>query len=606
MTDSEKYLDDAISAVRESLPAWQLAVIEEAIISGVVARKAMVAGVRSLTKSEFESLVSAYEGDDGIAGLCAPSLKTRLLRRCVGKGFNSGHADGGSHVHGIDRENSQTFNDGYHAHIYKLPGSGQLLMTDESGYHAHGEDLSGGEHSHEAYIGNEWVKTKLEGEHSHERLAETTTLDGFHTHTLVLADGTEIESLDVEATSEAMESVDYSVFVGANGIANMLNRNREIREYVDRLVLAASISWGVEEYGVDEIVSEILASEDEQEFMSVAMSLGKSDELDQIAKRIDSVPFVGDESARLVFVAASPSPLEKARCEALVGRDGEMLASRYLSPLGLTRKDVAVGFAVPVEGATDNDLQVWRDRLRKSLEAFPGAKVVALGRVAKQSLGSLADFSLPHPVAIRRHFDSGELARKLKAVGKSLDKSNSCTENNASKPIQGEQNPLADLKSETTEVQLHVSKSAKSKQIVYGVILDPYQVDLQNDWLPPSEIESTAHDFLSKSRVIGLNHGGQADAEVVESWIEIYPTEEDRNLAFDNKPHKAYRRKFGGDFVHSGAWLAGVHLSDKLWKQKLAGKLDAFSIGGFSFSTKMSSDEMPVVEFVDLVADEQE
>ena len=147
-----------------------------------------------------------------------------------------------------------------------------------------------------------------------------------------------------------------------------------------------------------------------------------------------------------------------------------------------------------------------------------------------------------------------------------------------------------------------VTKSLEEKQIVYGVILDPYQVDLQNDWLPPAEIESTAHDFLAKSRVIGLRHNGVASAEIVESWVEVYPSEKDREQALQNMPHKVYRRKFGSDVLHSGAWVAGVKLSDELWASFKKGDLDAFSIGGFSFKTQISSAAMPEVEFLDLSA----
>ena len=102
--------------------------------------------------------------------------------------------------------------------------------------------------------------------------------------------------------------------------------------------------------------------------------------------------------------------------------------------------------------------------------------------------------------------------------------------------------------------------------------------------------------------MIGLSHKGVADAEVVESWVEIYPSSEDRELALKNLAHRAYKRKFGDDTVHSGAWIAGVKLSDELWAKYKKGDLDAFSIGGFSFKTQVSSQTMPEVSFVDLEA----
>jgi hypothetical protein len=146
-----------------------------------------------------------------------------------------------------------------------------------------------------------------------------------------------------------------------------------------------------------------------------------------------------------------------------------------------------------------------------------------------------------------------------------------------------------------------VVKSDLEKQIVYGVVLDPYAVDLQGDWVPPAEIESTAHGFQKESRVIGFRHRKTAEgAELVETFVENYPSGE-RAKAMKNLPHKVYRRKYGDDVIHSGAWVAGVQLPDQLWEMHLQGKLNAFSIGGFSFKTKITTDAMPAVEFIDLV-----
>ena len=321
------------------------------------------------------------------------------------------------------------------------------------------------------------------------------------------------------------------------------------------------------------------------------------------------VNFTKHDTAKIVFVSASPSPLEMARKEALIGADGELFSERYLAPMGLKKADVATGFAIPVacERPTDADIEMWKPRLLKALEAYPGATVVALGRVAKKALGDLVSFSMPHPAAVRRHGDRGEVDRKVKTICKALDISGSVVETlNSSKvdPSKGKTGAnLADSTSGPStggSRSVAITKSVAEKRIVYGVILDPYQVDAHNDWLPPAEIETTAHDFLSKSRVIGLQHNGVAEAEIVESWIESYPTPEDREQALQNLPHRAYRRKFGSDTINSGAWIAGAKLSEELWAEHKKGNIDAFSIGGFSFKTQISIEAMPEVEFIDL------
>lgn len=106
---------------------------------------------------------------------------------------------------------------------------------------------------------------------------------------------------------------------------------------------------------------------------------------------------------------------------------------------------------------------------------------------------------------------------------------------------------------------------------------------------------------MKKSRVIGFRHRQKAEgAELVESFVEAYPPGQ-HELALKNLPHKAYRRQFGNDVIHSGTWVAGVKLPDELWAMHKRGELNAFSIGGFSFKTQMTEAAMPDVTFIDLV-----
>jgi hypothetical protein len=324
-------------------------------------------------------------------------------------------------------------------------------------------------------------------------------------------------------------------------------------------------------------------------------------------QKVSPLDFVGPEVAKVVFVAHQPSGLEMARREALVGPDGAKFMESYLEPLGLSKADVAVGFAVPSIAGKDLD---WSARLDAQLSRWPEAPLVALGKDARRLLGSRVEVAVPHPGAIRKRGDRGEVGRKLKALRKRLDKKGPIVEyvgtvGSAPIPKESTDRTLADLtgglRGFGDGLRVRVSKSIDDKQIVYGVVLDPYVVDLQGDWIPPADIEATAHDFVEKSRVIGFEHFTKADATLVESSIEPYPTPEDYQAAMQNLPHKVSRRKFGSDVVNSGAWLAGVKLSDGLWDMHKQGKLNAFSIGGFSFKTKVTTSAMPEVEFVELL-----
>lgn len=292
--------------------------------------------------------------------------------------------------------------------------------------------------------------------------------------------------------------------------------------------------------------------------------------------------------ALISFVVSELSPIEKARGEALVGDTGVLFQELYLDPLGIDREDVHI---------TVNKEDV--------LETNPNI-VIALGRIAKQNLGDWADFSLPHPEAIKRHGDSGEVGRKLRSIHKVLfDK----IENQRyfKDSIQRAKiEPIVEYKADNTSIESKISKAAPVKRIVYGVVSDPYgasgaEEDAHNEWISPAEVEKMAHDYLKESRVVGLQHKKKAQAQVVESSIEQYPSKEDYLKALNGEPHRVTRRNLGDDRVHSGSWIMGVELQEPEWKLFEKGEITGFSIGGYGTKIPISKSKMPNVTFVDLV-----
>jgi uracil-DNA glycosylase len=168
----------------------------------------------------------------------------------------------------------------------------------------------------------------------------------------------------------------------------------------------------------------------------------------------------------------------------------------------------------------------------------------------------------------------------------------------------GERPRLIDVKS-GREQTVKIVKADPVKKIVYGIVLDPYgadgpRADAHNDWVPPADVEKTAHTWLRESRVIGLQHSGKANAQVVESWVEPYPAKQ-YTRAMRNLDHSVYCRKFGNDVLHSGAWVLGVQLGDKEWTLFEQGKLNAFSPGGYGARIPLNKDDMPKVTYIDLV-----
>ncbi|RJQ04430.1 MAG: methyltransferase domain-containing protein [Bacillota bacterium] len=150
-----------------------------------------------------------------------------------------------------------------------------------------------------------------------------------------------------------------------------------------------------------------------------------------LQKAAPQVPSAGPAGAKVAFVGASPGAVEAARREPFVGPSGETLNELYLKPLGLARSQVFLTNAVPlyltddrgrVREPTDTEIAEWHDWLMGELDRAGPRVVVALGQTAKKALGERADFVLPHPMAVRRFGDSGEVARKLKQVRQAMER----------------------------------------------------------------------------------------------------------------------------------------------------------------------------------------
>lgn len=121
-----------------------------------------------------------------------------------------------------------------------------------------------------------------------------------------------------------------------------------------------------------------------------------------------------------------------------------------------------------------------------------------------------------------------------------------------------------------TPVFKSVAPPSGYKQIVYGAVLVPFDIDTQGEWMTPEDIEESAHQFMATSRVIGSEHGMPIEATPVESYIA--PTD----MEFDTSD--------GPETVKKGTWVMGVkiHSSDE-WQKVLKGDYSGFSVGGFGY-----------------------
>jgi uracil-DNA glycosylase family 4 len=315
----------------------------------------------------------------------------------------------------------------------------------------------------------------------------------------------------------------------------------------------------------------------------------------QMIKAADRVvPSSGPANAPVAFVAYVPSWTDTARAEPLTGADGRCLFDQYLAPLGLAKSDVLLTYAYPVGRAdhpSPSDKVQWAGWVHEELRKFRPRVTVALGKHAKEVLGLMADFTLPHPAAVRKSGDTDQLVRKLRNIRDEIEKRTRdalCIDVH----ICGHET----LINKATDEDI---RRAAEKRIVYGVVLSPIGRDLQGDYTPPSEIEATAHDYLANSRMVGLEHEWVAPATVVESWLWPYPSEEDYRKAMAGEPHSSYAAKFGTDVVHSGAWVMATRIeNDEIWESIVNGDITAYSIGGTGIRLPSTSSDMPEVTFI--------
>ncbi len=303
----------------------------------------------------------------------------------------------------------------------------------------------------------------------------------------------------------------------------------------------------------------------------------------QISPQLPSSDFhVVGKGSKILIVKGAPTAVELLRGEPFVNDDRIALEKFVLEPLGLRREDVMLA---------------WAKNFNMAYDFAKACKLPIVLNMQEATTGDEAWRNLPSLEVLKSDpRRGGEMARKLTSVRKKLDATATRVHSRINLVHMGA------MPSDAGTILAPIRKRAPVQQMVFGVVLDPYQVDAQNDWVPPAEIERTAYGYMIKSRTIGFQHQGPLpDATLISSAVEDYPSEDDREKALLNLPHKAYARKFGNDVVHSGAWVMGVKLSDRLWALAEKGEIDAFSIEGFGIREPIeTTTAMPQVTFIEL------
>lgn len=518
--------------------------------------------------------------------------------------------EGGIHYHDLYREDLSTKHDGVHRHIFLL--NDVNLITSLNGSHTHNlefEDSNsisgGGEHNHKLVLpkglilpGGRILSEEIEittdysGEHSHELQVYKTSSDGSHSHSIRLPDETVITS---------MSPGEYwrNVKLRQSGSLEASLESPELRKSGPTASDVHVPNAGARKPPLKR-KKKLKPGEKEESKLKSRDDLKKSMESNSLV-----IKSIEKTNPDYMFVIDSPSKIDIEKGSINIDDDFEDI---YIKPLGIIKSDAAFSLAVPVpvlskqgrtKPPTSDEINKWSGFLLKEIDRINPKVLIAVGRLSRLSLKGIEDLTLPNYKIAKIHKKQEEINKSLLKLPGLISKrlkikrkdGKILKDHDINKEIL-----LNDSKNDSFNV--NIIKSDDDKRIVYSVVLDPYQVDAHNDWIPPSEIERTAHNWFKKSRIISLNHEGPSDSKAVESFLVEYPTKEDYKKAMRAEPHEAYARKFGNDVVYSGSWILGTELSEEDYELFKSGELNSYSIEGFGVKRKADKKEMPSVNFI--------
>lgn len=113
-----------------------------------------------------------------------------------------------------------------------------------------------------------------------------------------------------------------------------------------------------------------------------------------------------------------------------------------------------------------------------------------------------------------------------------------------------------------TDATVRIQKKNAEKQIVYGVVYAPNEIDSQGEAMEAEDIEAMCHAFM---RVYAQKRG------------EVIDTEHD-NVVIGAFPVESYIETEDGKSWPKGSWIMGVKVDDPvIWSKIKKGLLNGFS-----------------------------
>lgn len=115
-----------------------------------------------------------------------------------------------------------------------------------------------------------------------------------------------------------------------------------------------------------------------------------------------------------------------------------------------------------------------------------------------------------------------------------------------------------------------IAKIDDEQRKVYGIVLEPDEIDTQGDTITAAEIEKAADGFIAKAGAIGLRHRKIAEGVTL---TDSYVTQGSTTL--------------GRTKLKKGTWIIGIKIENEaIWQGVKNGEYNGFSVGGFGTKTK--------------------
>jgi len=124
------------------------------------------------------------------------------------------------------------------------------------------------------------------------------------------------------------------------------------------------------------------------------------------------------------------------------------------------------------------------------------------------------------------------------------------------------------------ETKCSIFKVDKKKQIVYGVVMEPDEVDTDGEWQNAAEIEKAYYKFMDNPDThFDIQHQETLTVDKNVRVVEIYLAPADFTI------------EKTGEKIKKGSWVMALKiLNDSLWQLVEKGELSGFSIEGYGYS----------------------